>query len=66
MTIAEGTKIYPGVTIYHDCKVGSNCIIHSGTVIGSDGFGFAPNEEGKFQKIPQIGNVVLEDDVEIG
>jgi UDP-3-O-[3-hydroxymyristoyl] glucosamine N-acyltransferase len=66
VTIAEGTKIYPSVTIYHDCKVGSNCIIHSGTVIGSDGFGFAPNEEGKFQKIPQIGNVVLEDDVELG
>ena len=66
VTISSGTKIFPGVTIYHDCKIGSNCIIHAGTVIGSDGFGFAPDEHGKFQKIPQIGNVILEDDVELG
>jgi UDP-3-O-[3-hydroxymyristoyl] glucosamine N-acyltransferase len=66
VTIEKGTKIYPSVNIYHDCKIGSNCILHSGSVIGSDGFGFAPDEKGKFQKIPQIGNVVIEDDVELG
>jgi len=66
VTISSGTKIFPGVTIYHDCQIGSKCIIHSGTVIGSDGFGFAPDKYGKFQKIPQIGNVILEDNVEIG
>ena len=66
VTIKSGTKIYPNVTVYHDCKIGANCIIHSGTVIGSDGFGFAPNEKGEFQKIPQIGNVLIEDNVEIG
>ncbi|MEE3144912.1 MAG: UDP-3-O-(3-hydroxymyristoyl)glucosamine N-acyltransferase [Bacteroidota bacterium] len=64
--IKSGTKIYPNVTVYHDCKIGKNCIIHSGAVIGSDGFGFAPNEKGEFQKIPQIGNVLIEDNVEIG
>ena len=66
VTIKSGTKIYPNVSVYHDCKIGENCIIHSGTVIGSDGFGFAPNEKGEFQKIPQIGNVLIEDNVEIG
>ena len=66
VTIKSGTKIYPNVTVYNDCKIGANCIIHSGTVIGSDGFGFAPNEKGEFQKIPQIGNVQIEDNVEIG
>lgn len=66
VTIKSGTKIYPNVTVYHDCKIGANCIVHSGTVIGSDGFGFAPNEKGEFQKIPQIGNVLIEDNVEIG
>jgi UDP-3-O-[3-hydroxymyristoyl] glucosamine N-acyltransferase len=64
--IGDNTIIHPGVTIYQDCIVGSNCIIHAGTVIGSDGFGFAPNEKGEFQKVPQIGNVVVEDFVEIG
>ena len=64
--VENGTKIYPNVNVYHDCKIGSNCIIHSGSVIGSDGFGFAPDEKGKFQKIPQIGNVVIEDNVELG
>lgn len=63
--IGEGTVIYAGVKIYHGCKVGSRCIIHSGAVIGADGFGFAP-VDGGFEKIPQIGNVVIEDDVEIG
>ena len=66
VVIGDNTTIHPNVTIYHDCKIGSNCIVHAGTVIGSDGFGFAPNEEGEFQKVPQIGNVVIEDNVEIG
>jgi UDP-3-O-[3-hydroxymyristoyl] glucosamine N-acyltransferase len=54
------------VTIYHDCKVGNGCIIHAGSVIGSDGFGFAPQSQAEFKKIPQLGNVILEDNVEIG
>lgn len=66
VVIGDNTIIHPNVTIYHDCKIGSNCIVHAGTVIGSDGFGFAPNEEGEYQKVPQIGNVVIEDNVEIG
>jgi UDP-3-O-[3-hydroxymyristoyl] glucosamine N-acyltransferase len=65
VTVGDNTIIYAGVKIYKECTVGNNCIIHSGTVIGSDGFGFAP-QEGTYQKIPQIGNVVIEDDVEIG
>jgi UDP-3-O-[3-hydroxymyristoyl] glucosamine N-acyltransferase len=56
----------PGVKIYHDCVLGDNCVIHAGTVIGSDGFGFAPQSDSEFMKIPQIGNVVIEDNVEIG
>jgi UDP-3-O-[3-hydroxymyristoyl] glucosamine N-acyltransferase len=64
--IGDGTVIYPGVKIYHNCKIGKNCIIHSGTIIGSDGFGFAPQKDGTFIKIQQIGNVIIEDDVEIG
>jgi UDP-3-O-[3-hydroxymyristoyl] glucosamine N-acyltransferase len=64
--IGEGTVIYAGATIYRDCKIGKNCIIHSGAVIGADGFGFAPDENGEFQKIPQIGNVILEDNVDVG
>jgi UDP-3-O-[3-hydroxymyristoyl] glucosamine N-acyltransferase len=64
--IGENTIIYPGVKIYHDCVIGANCILHAGAVIGSDGFGFAPNKTGGFDKIPQIGNVVIENDVEIG
>lgn len=66
VTIGEDTVLYPGVKIYLNCVIGANCIIHSSTVIGSDGFGFAPTEDGSFKKIPQIGNVVLEDYVEIG
>ncbi|MCH2225122.1 MAG: UDP-3-O-(3-hydroxymyristoyl)glucosamine N-acyltransferase, partial [Crocinitomicaceae bacterium] len=66
VTIDEGTIIYPGATVYRDCIIGKKCIIHSGAVIGADGFGFAPNEKGEFTKIPQIGNVVLEDCVDIG
>lgn len=63
--IGDNTILYPGVKIYHGCKVGKNCILHSGVVIGADGFGFAP-VNGAYNKIPQIGIVVIEDDVEIG
>lgn len=66
VSIGEGTVVYAGATIYRDCVIGKNCIIHSGAVIGADGFGFAPNEKGEFQKIPQIGNVVIEDNVDVG
>jgi len=65
--VGNNTSIYPGVKIYHACKIGSDCTIHSNTVIGSDGFGFAPNANGEiFAKVPQVGNVVIEDHVEIG
>lgn len=64
--IGENTVINAGVKIYHGCKIGSNVVIHAGTVIGSDGFGFAPQADGTYKKIPQIGNVVVEDHVEIG
>ncbi len=66
VTVGNGTIIYPGATIYRDCVIGENCIIHAGAVIGADGFGFNPDENGVFQKIPQIGNVVLEDNVDVG
>lgn len=65
VTIGNNTILYPGVKIYANSKIGNNCIIHSGAVIGSDGFGFAP-ENGIYKKIPQMGIVVIEDDVEIG
>jgi UDP-3-O-[3-hydroxymyristoyl] glucosamine N-acyltransferase len=64
--VGDNTIIYPGVKIYHDCKIGSQVTIHAGTVIGSDGFGFAPQADGSHKKVPQIGNVVVEDNVEIG
>ncbi|MDX2361132.1 MAG: UDP-3-O-(3-hydroxymyristoyl)glucosamine N-acyltransferase [Crocinitomicaceae bacterium] len=64
--IGDGTILYPGATVYRDCKIGKDCIVHAGAVIGADGFGFVPNEKGEFQKIPQIGNVILEDNVDIG
>jgi UDP-3-O-[3-hydroxymyristoyl] glucosamine N-acyltransferase len=64
--IGENTIIYPGVKIYTDCKIGANCVIHSGAIIGADGFGFAPNSDNNYKKIPQIGNVILEDYVEVG
>lgn len=63
--IGDNVILYPGVKIYYNCVVGKNCILHSGVVIGGDGFGFAP-ENGEYKKIAQIGNVVIEDDVEIG
>ncbi len=64
--IGDNTIIHAGVKIYHDCVIGKNVTIHAGTVIGSDGFGYAPQADGSYQKVPQIGNVVLEDFVEIG
>lgn len=64
-TIGNNTEMYPGSVVYHDCRVGNNCILHAGCVIGADGFGFEPTESG-YEKIPQIGIAVLEDDVEIG
>lgn len=66
VAIADNTIVHPGVKIYHDCVVGKNVTIHAGTVIGSDGFGFAPQADGSYKKVPQIGNVVIEDFVEIG
>lgn len=66
VTVGEGTTLYPGVKIYEGCHIGKNCILHAGAVIGADGFGFMPNAEGGFDKIPQLGNVIIEDDVEIG
>lgn len=66
VTIGEHAVIHPGVKIYHDCVIGKNVTIHAGTIIGSDGFGFAPQADGTFKKVPQIGNVVIEEGVEIG
>lgn len=66
VTVGDNTIIHPGVKIYHDCVVGKNVVIHAGTVIGSDGFGYAPQKDGSLKKVPQIGNVVIEDFVEIG
>ncbi len=63
--IGDGSRIYPHVTIYDGCQIGKNVTIHAGSVIGADGFGFAPNQEG-YEKIPQLGIVIIEDDVEIG
>lgn len=65
-TLGKNCTLYSGVKVYHECLIGNGCIVHSGTVIGSDGFGFAPQSESEFMKIPQIGNVILEDNVEIG
>ena len=70
-TVGSGAKVgsncilYPHVTVYHDCRVGNNCILHAGSVVGADGFGFAPSPEG-YEKIPQIGIAILENNVEIG
>lgn len=64
--VGDNTTIHPNVSIYHDCIIGKDCLIHAGAVIGADGFGFAPDENGEFQKVPQIGNVILEDRVDIG
>jgi UDP-3-O-[3-hydroxymyristoyl] glucosamine N-acyltransferase len=66
VTIGDGTIVYAGVKILRECVIGKNVTIHAGTVIGSDGFGFAPQADGTFKKVPQIGNVIIEDNVEIG
>jgi len=66
VVIGNDVTLFPGVTIYFDCVVGNKVIVHSGVVIGSDGFGFAPESDGTYKKISQIGNVIIEDDVEIG
>ncbi len=66
VTIGEGTILYAGVKVYANCQIGKQCILHAGVVVGSDGFGFEPDAQGVNQKIPQIGNVIIEDDVEIG
>ena len=66
VTISDNTALLPGVKIYHDCVVGKSVTIHAGSVIGGDGFGFAPQADGSYKKVPQIGNVVIEDYVEIG
>ncbi|MGN6193300.1 MAG: UDP-3-O-(3-hydroxymyristoyl)glucosamine N-acyltransferase [Ginsengibacter sp.] len=64
--IGANTTLFPGVKIHHDCVIGKNVCIHAGSVIGGDGFGYAPQTDGSFKKVPQIGNVVIEDNVEIG
>jgi UDP-3-O-[3-hydroxymyristoyl] glucosamine N-acyltransferase len=64
--IGKNCTINPGVKIYHECLIGEGCVIHAGSVIGGDGFGFAPQSDNEYMKIPQLGNVVLEDNVEIG
>jgi UDP-3-O-[3-hydroxymyristoyl] glucosamine N-acyltransferase len=64
--VGDRTVLHPGVKLYHDCVIGSDVTIHAGTVLGSDGFGFAPQQNGTYNKVPQLGNVVIEDHVEIG
>ncbi len=66
VVIGAKTEIFAGVKVYRDCKIGSHCTIHSGVVIGGDGFGFSPNSENNYSKVPQIGNVIIEDHVEVG
>ena len=66
VTIGDNTILFAGVRIYSESVIGNNCTFHSGVIIGSDGFGFAPNADGTYNKVPQIGNVVIEDNVEIG
>lgn len=66
VTIGDNCILFAGVRIYSETEIGNNCTIHSGSIIGSDGFGFAPSEDGSYSKIPQIGNVILEDNVDVG
>ena len=66
VAIKENTILASGVKVYNDCKIGANCMIHSGVVIGCDGFGFAPSGDADYKKVPQVGNVIVEDNVEIG
>lgn len=65
-TIGDNTTLFSGVKVYHECKIGHNVVVHANTVLGSDGFGFAPRDGKEFAKVPQIGNVVIEDNIEIG
>jgi len=64
--IGEGSILHPGVKVYEGCVIGSHCVIHAGAIIGADGFGFAPNQNNNYEKIPQVGKVIIEDHVEIG
>jgi len=66
VTIGDNCIFFAGVRVYSESVIGNGCVIHSGTIIGSDGFGFAPQEDGSYTKVPQIGNVILEDNVEVG
>lgn len=66
VTIADNAVIFAGAKIYSETVIGKNCVVHSGVVIGADGFGFTPNEKGEYTKVPQTGNVILEDNVEVG
>ncbi|MFD1014826.1 UDP-3-O-(3-hydroxymyristoyl)glucosamine N-acyltransferase [Winogradskyella rapida] len=66
VVLGENTTIYPGGKVYSDCILGKNCVINSGVIIGADGFGFAPAKDGSYSKVPQTGNVILEDDVDVG
>ncbi|WP_298480131.1 UDP-3-O-(3-hydroxymyristoyl)glucosamine N-acyltransferase [uncultured Maribacter sp.] len=66
VTIGSNCTIFPGAKIYSESIIGDNCTIHSGAIVGSDGFGFAPNKDGSFSKIPQTGNVILEDNIDVG
>lgn len=65
-SVGENSVIYPNVSVYHGCQIGNRVILHAGAVVGSDGFGFAPRNDGTYEKIPQLGIVVIEDDVEVG
>ena len=64
--IGEGTILHPGAKVYEGCEIGAHCVIHAGAIIGGDGFGFAPNQENNYQKVPQVGKVIIEDHVEVG
>ena len=66
VVLGNEVVLYPGVKIYHECQVGDRCVLHANAIIGSDGFGFMPQENGRYEKIAQIGNVILESDVEVG
>ncbi len=66
VTIGDNTTLYSGVKVYAGCIIGNNCTVHSGSIIGSDGFGFVPNSENNYAKVPQIGNVILKDYVDVG
>jgi len=66
VTVGDNSILHPGVKIYHDCVLGKNVTVHAGSIVGSDGFGFAPQADGSFKKVPQIGNVIVQDFVEIG